>query len=77
MPAFIIAGSTIMPATRPWYRCSVRSSASRSLNGTTRVSATTSSGMPIVCGTDTGSSYGPILSPGGATDTITASPWPW
>ena len=78
MPAFIMIGSTIIPATSPGCRRSAASTAARSLNGTTVTRPVTASGMPLLLTTPTGASSGPISSSGsGSTETMTESWWPW
>ncbi len=47
MPAFIIRGSMIMPATRPSCSTSARSRMARSLKGTTTARSTMACGMPL------------------------------
>ena len=77
IPAFIITGSMIIPATWPGCWSSRRLTLSRSLNVATRVSRVIASGMPVLAGTWAGSSAGPTSSASGATETWTESWWPW
>ena len=77
MPAFIMIGSTIIPATWPGWASRMRSTAARSLKPTTRVRSMMAVGMPVLPGTPVGRSAGPISSGSGATETWTESWWPW
>ena len=73
MPAFIMTGSTIMPAT--WPRCASRSLATlaRSLNWAISVRLVIASGMPDEDGTLSGRSLGPASASSGMTETCTES----
>ena len=77
IPAFIMTGSTIMPAT--WSLCSSRSLATlpRSLKVATSVRPVIAAGMPLLLGTCAGLSAGPASSGSGITETCTESWWPW
>src|SRR5438132_1609726 len=48
MPAFIMTGSTIMPAIWPSCSAKMRSATSRSLKGTMRVRSVIAFGMPVL-----------------------------
>ena len=72
-PQFIMAGSTIIPATFPSFSASARSTSARSLKGTTRTSSAKVWGMPGTCGSVTGCSRGPISSGSGMTENIRES----
>ena len=50
MPAFIMIGSMIMPATWPGYSSRRRRTLSRLLNEAIFVSANIASGMPVLAG---------------------------
>src|SRR2546421_88251 len=67
---FIITGSTMMAATSPRCRSSVRSKTCRSLKGTTVTSSTTACGVPALYDTERGASAGPILSGGALGDRL-------
>ncbi len=69
IPAFIMTGSTIMPAT--WPGCSSRRPLTlpRSLNWATRVSLVIASGMPDEDGTECGRPRGPASAGFGMTET--------
>ena len=73
IPAFIMIGSMIIPAT--WSGCSSSSLAtlSRSLNVAIRVRSVMAWGMPVDEGTCAGFSAGPASSGVGMTDTWTES----
>ena len=78
IPAFIMIGSRIMPATCPGCSVSARSTAPRSLNGTTVTRSMIAAGMPLLSGTLCGRSAGPMSSSAsGSTETTTESWWPW
>ena len=59
IPAFIITGSSSMPATSPGCSANTRSTASRSLKGTIEVSAMIPAGMPLLAAALAGRSTGP------------------
>ena len=73
MPAFIMIGSTIMPATWPGFSSSTRFTATRSLKPTIRVRSVIAFGMPVLDGHRLGRSAGPMSSASGQTDTWTES----
>ena len=77
MPAFIMIGSTIIPAIRPGWASSSRATLPRSLNVATSVRSVIAAGMPEEDGTWLGRSRGPASSGSGMTDTWTESWWPW
>jgi hypothetical protein len=77
MPAFIITGSMIIPATWPSFSTRTRESTSRSLKGTTWVRETISGGMPVLAATLFGWSGLPRSCPVWYTETCTESWCPW
>ena len=77
MPAFIMIGSMIMPATWPWWVSRSLATLSRSLNVAIRVRSVMALGMPVEDGALYGVAAGPACSGSGATETWTESWWPW
>jgi hypothetical protein len=77
MPAFIITGSSSIPAIWPGWSANTFSVTSRSLKGTTEVSPTISAGIPLEATALAGLWTGPSSSSGWYTDTCTESWWPW
>ena len=73
MPAFIMIGSTIMPATSPWCSSSSLATLARSLNWATSVRSVMARGMPADEGTLAGWSLGPASASSGMTETWTES----
>ena len=65
---FVRAGSTRIAATSPWARA--RSSASRSLNSTTRVVSDVSTGAPMLLRRSTVEPSGPSVAKASSTE-----PW--
>ena len=76
MPAFIMIGSTIMPAIWPACSSSSRGNAGRSLKPTTSVRSVIAVGIPVLAGTWCGRAGSPTSSASGVTDTCTESWWP-
>ncbi len=77
IPAFIMIGSMIIPATSAGCSSRSRATPSRSLKLATRVRSVMARGMPVEEGTLFGRCRGPTASRPGMTDTWTELWWPW
>ena len=73
MPAFIMTGSMIIPATWSWCSSRSRATLSRSLNVAISVRSVMALGMPVEAGALLGLFLGPAASGSGATETCTES----
>ena len=78
MPAFIITGSRIIPATWPGWASSDRRDHVEVVERDDQATRSRiACGMPLLPATGSGASAGPASSASGMTETCTESWWPW